>query len=105
MPCFFIPARDSCPAQVIFSPAVPFLSHVPSSWGGMGWEQLRKEAALEVPNPGHSLFPDLPVPLGRGRRAREVGLGGLTCVRGRSNGDSLENQGQAGPSRGQQPTS
>lgn len=76
---FSIPARDGSPAQVIFSPTVPFLSHVPSSWGGIGWEQLRKEAPppSQLPhNPGHSLFPALAVPLGRGRRDREVPRGG-----------------------------
>ena len=62
VPSFSIPARDGCPGQVIFSPTVPFLSHVPSSWGGMGWEQPRKEApphtttpqprALSVPSSG-----------------------------------------------------
>lgn len=30
------PCPGQLPAQVIFSPAVPFLSHVPTPWGGVG---------------------------------------------------------------------
>lgn len=49
VPSSLIPARGSSPAQVIFSSSVPFLSHIPSSWHGMG------VASEGSPRPTHTL--------------------------------------------------
>lgn len=54
-PSFLVPAQDNSPAQVIFSPTVPFLSHVPGSWGGGGAasEGNLPPTALPVPSAAH----------------------------------------------------